>query len=57
MIGDNIFTDLTMAKNADIDSLLVLTGEATINDLDKLNVLGEEYLNSRNVFVSHSLEL
>jgi HAD superfamily hydrolase (TIGR01457 family) len=34
MIGDRLYTDMRMAANAGIESILVLTGEAKISDLD-----------------------
>jgi len=34
MIGDRIYTDMKMASDAGIGSILVLTGEAKISDLD-----------------------
>ena len=35
MIGDNLQTDIGFAKNAGIDSLLVLTGASTLADVEK----------------------
>ena len=34
MIGDRLYTDIRMASNAGIDSIMVLTGEAKESDLD-----------------------
>jgi HAD superfamily hydrolase (TIGR01457 family) len=36
MIGDRLYTDMRMALNAGIESVLVLSGEAKISDLDSL---------------------
>lgn len=36
MIGDRLYTDIRMASDADIASVLVLTGEAKLSDLDSL---------------------
>ena len=52
MVGDRIYTDMAMAQNADVFSVLVLSGEATAADaaalarppdliLDHVGVLGE----------------
>ena len=35
MVGDRIYTDMKMAENAGITSVLVLTGEAKMSDLDE----------------------
>ena len=34
MIGDRLYTDMVLAKNAGIDSILVLSGESTQKDVD-----------------------
>ena len=34
MIGDRLYTDMRMAANAGIDSIMVLTGEAKMSDLE-----------------------
>ncbi|MDD4649756.1 MAG: HAD-IIA family hydrolase [Desulfoplanes sp.] len=34
MIGDRLYTDMVLAKNAGIDSILVLSGESTQEDVD-----------------------
>jgi len=36
MIGDRLYTDMKMAQNAGIASVLVLTGEAKMSDLDDM---------------------
>jgi HAD superfamily hydrolase (TIGR01457 family) len=36
MIGDRLYTDMRMAFNADIDSILVLSGEATMAEVDEM---------------------
>ena len=38
MIGDRLYTDMKMASDAGIASVLVLTGEAKMSDLDELKV-------------------
>ena len=55
MVGDRIYTDIAMAQDADVFSVLVLSGEATAADtaglarppdliLDDVGVLGTELL-------------
>lgn len=34
MVGDRLYTDMILAKNAGIDSILVLSGESTSQDVD-----------------------
>ena len=34
MVGDRIYTDMEMAKQAKVVSVLVLSGEATLEDLN-----------------------
>ena len=34
MVGDRIYTDMEMAKQAKVVSILVLSGEATLEDLN-----------------------
>jgi len=38
MIGDRIYTDMRMASNAGIDSILVLSGEAKISDVEEMEM-------------------
>ena len=38
MIGDRLYTDMRMAADAGIDSILVLSGEAKMSDLENLDV-------------------
>ena len=35
MIGDRLYTDMEMAERAGVHGVLVLSGEATIEDLEK----------------------
>ncbi|KAL4426912.1 hypothetical protein ABPG74_012912 [Tetrahymena malaccensis] len=51
MIGDKIDTDLEMAKRANIDSILVLTGETRENNLDEIKFLGDKYLSNHILHV------
>ena len=34
MVGDRLYTDMEMAAQADVVGVLVLSGEATLNDLE-----------------------
>lgn len=36
MIGDNMMTDIMFAKNGGVDSLLVLTGVSTLENLKEI---------------------
>lgn len=38
LIGDRVYTDIACAVNADIDSILVLSGEGTREDVEKFGV-------------------
>jgi HAD superfamily hydrolase (TIGR01457 family) len=38
MVGDRLYTDIKLGENAGIDSILVLTGEATEEDVKKSNI-------------------
>jgi len=38
MFGDRIYTDMKMAENAEISSALMLTGEATREDVEKSEI-------------------
>lgn len=45
MIGDKISTDILLAQNAGIDSLLVMTGETQPNTIEEeIKVISSEYL-------------
>lgn len=35
MIGDRLYTDIAVTHNSDVTSILVMSGETTVNDLDK----------------------
>jgi HAD superfamily hydrolase (TIGR01450 family) len=39
MIGDRLYTDIKMAVNASIDSLLVLSGDTSRDELENSNIL------------------
>lgn len=41
MVGDRLYTDLEMARRADVTGVLVLTGEATLEDLEKSDLTPE----------------
>ena len=36
-IGDRVYTDIKMAKDTDISSILVLSGESELSDVEKYN--------------------
>ena len=36
MVGDRLYTDIQMGKHSDLTTVLTLTGEATLDDLDSL---------------------
>ncbi len=38
MVGDRIYTDIKMSNNANVDSVLVLSGETTRDVLEDANV-------------------
>ena len=38
MIGDRLYTDIASGVNADIDTVFVLSGEGTLQDLEKSEV-------------------
>ena len=38
MVGDRLYTDVLLGENANITSVLVLSGETTINDLEKSDI-------------------
>jgi len=38
LIGDRLYTDIASGKNADIKTICVLTGEATLDDIEKSEV-------------------
>lgn len=38
LIGDRVYTDIACAVNAGIDSILVLSGEGTREDVEKFGV-------------------
>jgi HAD superfamily hydrolase (TIGR01450 family) len=46
MIGDRLYTDIQMAKNAKIDSLLVLSGDTSRDELERQPKLPTYVLNS-----------
>ena len=37
-MGDRLYTDIACGKNAGIDTLLVLSGESTVEDIEKSEV-------------------
>ena len=37
-MGDRLYTDIACGKNAGIDTLLVLSGESTVEDMEKSEV-------------------
>lgn len=38
IVGDRLYTDIACAENAGIDSILVLTGESTADDIEKYGI-------------------
>lgn len=46
MVGDRLYTDIAMAKFADITSILVLSGEATLNDVKQSPIKPDYIFNS-----------
>jgi len=38
LLGDRLYTDIKSGSNAGIDTVLVLSGEATLEDLEKSDV-------------------
>ena len=46
MVGDRIYTDMRMAADSGIRSILVLTGEAKMSDLDGSGIIPTETVNS-----------
>jgi NADP-reducing hydrogenase subunit HndC len=41
MIGDRLYTDIASGVNAGVNSIFVLSGEGTLEDLDKLEILAK----------------
>lgn len=48
IVGDRLYTDMQLAINNKFDSLLVLSGEATIEDIDKTKIYPTYVLDSVN---------
>ena len=46
VIGDRLYTDIASGVNAGTDTVLVLSGEATVNDLENSSVKPTFVLNS-----------
>lgn len=46
VFGDRLYTDIASGKNAGVDSVLVLSGEATLKDLNESDVKPDFVLNS-----------
>ena len=46
LIGDRLYTDIACGKNADITSILVLSGESQINDIKKYNIEPDIIINN-----------
>ncbi len=46
MVGDRLYTDITMAGNAGVVSVLVLSGEASVEDTETLSIQPNFILNS-----------
>jgi len=39
MVGDRLYTDMKLGENANIDTILVLTGEATVEDIENSDIV------------------
>ena len=46
VVGDRLYTDIASGVNAGTDTVLVLSGEATVNDLENSSVKPTFVLNS-----------
>jgi ribonucleotide monophosphatase NagD (HAD superfamily) len=46
VVGDRIYTDIASGYNAGVDTLLVLSGEATMNDYNDSDIKPTFVLNS-----------
>ena len=54
MVGDRLYTDIATGRNFGILSILVLTGEATLQDVEKSDVKPDlifDRLSSMNPFL------
>ena len=49
MVGDRIYTDMEMARRAEIPGVLVLTGEATLESLKESGLTPELVLDNISV--------
>ena len=46
MVGDRLYTDIASGVRAGVDTVCVLTGEATVEDVEKSNVKPTYLLNA-----------
>ena len=46
VVGDRIYTDIASGVNAGVDTVMVLSGEATLNDYEKSEIKPTFVLNS-----------
>lgn len=48
IVGDRLYTDIACGKNSNVDTICVLSGEATLSDIMHGNVMPDYILNSVN---------
>ena len=48
MIGDRLYTDIEMAKRANVNGILVLSGEANMQDIEVSSQVPDLVVNSVN---------
>ena len=46
IVGDRLYTDIACGKNAGVYSVLVLSGESTVEDIEKFGVTPDLICNS-----------
>ncbi len=53
LVGDRLYTDIQCGLNAEILSILVLSGESTVEDIEKFNVHPDVILNNVGEIIDH----
>lgn len=46
IVGDRLYTDILFAKNSNIESICVLSGEATIDDIIESDIVADYIVDS-----------
>ena len=46
IVGDRLYTDIAVADGSEVTSIMVLTGEATLDDVAKSNIKPDMIVNS-----------